>query len=238
MPIGLCFAAIGGKQHSRPPSVVGRQSRLPRQDFLRQVPFQHEACWRPEPGARREAWDEGLAEGCGDARQRRDAAEGRAAAFEGGAGADQRLGQEHAQRAGMASAGDAGPVVLRRLNNAEYNFTIQDLTGVDLYPAREFPPDSAAGEGFTNTGSSLVMSPAMLTKYFDAGKEIAKHANCCRTGSGSRHPPRAATGRTTRWRASARSIVPTRTTAERRRSTCRASFLTRTRVAACRSSAT
>ncbi len=75
-----------------------------------------------------------------------------------------------------AQAGDPGPIVLRRLNNAEYTYTIRDLTGVDLGPARDFPADSAAGEGFTNTGNSLVMSPALLTKYLDAGKEIARHA--------------------------------------------------------------
>ncbi len=76
----------------------------------------------------------------------------------------------------LASAGDPGPVVLRRLSNAEYTYTIRDLTGVDLNPAREFPTDGAAGEGFTNTGNALVMSPALLTKYFDAGREIAQHA--------------------------------------------------------------
>ncbi len=75
-----------------------------------------------------------------------------------------------------AQAGDPGPVVLRRLNNAEYTYTVRDLTDVDLEPAREFPADSAAGEGFTNTGNALVMSPALLTKYLDAGKEIARHA--------------------------------------------------------------
>lgn len=75
-----------------------------------------------------------------------------------------------------ANAGDPGPVVLRRLNNAEFNYTIQDLTGVSLEPAREFPVDSAAGEGFTNVGNALVMSPAMVQKYLDAGKEIASHA--------------------------------------------------------------
>ena len=76
----------------------------------------------------------------------------------------------------LASAGDPGPVVLRRLNNAEYTYTIRDLTGVDLDPAREFPTDSAAGEGFTNAGNALSMSPALLAKYLDAGKEIARHA--------------------------------------------------------------
>jgi Protein of unknown function (DUF1592)/Protein of unknown function (DUF1588)/Protein of unknown function (DUF1587)/Protein of unknown function (DUF1585)/Protein of unknown function (DUF1595)/Planctomycete cytochrome C len=76
----------------------------------------------------------------------------------------------------LAQAGDPGPVVLRRLSNAEYTYTIRDLTGVDLNPARDFPTDGAAGEGFTNAGNALVMSPALLTKYFDAGREMAQHA--------------------------------------------------------------
>ncbi|MGH7137978.1 MAG: DUF1587 domain-containing protein, partial [Pirellulales bacterium] len=75
-----------------------------------------------------------------------------------------------------ASAGDPGPVVLRRLNNAQYTYTVRDLTQVALHPAREFPADGAAGEGFTNAGAALAMSPALLTKYLDAGKEIASHA--------------------------------------------------------------
>jgi hypothetical protein len=76
----------------------------------------------------------------------------------------------------VAHAGDPGPVVLRRLNNAEYTFTIRDLTGVPtLDPAREFPADGAAGEGFTNTGNALVMSPSLVSKYLDAAKLVAKH---------------------------------------------------------------
>lgn len=79
--------------------------------------------------------------------------------------------------AALAHAGDPGAVPLRRLNNAEYTHTIRDLTGVPaLDPAKTFPGDNAAGEGFMNTGSSLVMSPALLGKYLDAGKEIALHA--------------------------------------------------------------
>ncbi len=76
-----------------------------------------------------------------------------------------------------AHAGDPGRVVLRRLSNAQYTYTIRDLTGVDtLDPAREFPIDGAAGEGFTNTGDALVMSPSLVTKYLDAAKEVARHA--------------------------------------------------------------
>ena len=78
---------------------------------------------------------------------------------------------------GLARAGDPGPVVLRRLSNAEYTYTIRDLTGVEsLEPAREFPVDGAAGQGFMNVGNSLVMSPSLITKYLDAGKAIASHA--------------------------------------------------------------
>jgi hypothetical protein len=76
-----------------------------------------------------------------------------------------------------AHAGDPGRVVLRRLNNAEYTHTIRDLTGVDsLEPVKEFPADGGAGEGFTNTGQSLVMSPSLATKYLDAAKGISAHA--------------------------------------------------------------
>lgn len=75
-----------------------------------------------------------------------------------------------------ANAGDPGPVVLRRLNNAEYTYTIRDLTGAALDPAREFPVDGAAGEGFTNTGAALAMSPSLVEKYLAAGKEVAAHA--------------------------------------------------------------
>lgn len=74
-------------------------------------------------------------------------------------------------------AGDPGRVLLRRLSNAEYTYTLRDITGVEsLQPAREFPVDGAAGEGFTNTGDALVMSPALLTKYLAAAKGIAAHA--------------------------------------------------------------
>ncbi|MFZ4765399.1 MAG: DUF1592 domain-containing protein, partial [Roseimicrobium sp.] len=83
----------------------------------------------------------------------------------------------------LASAGDPGPVVLRRLSNMEYTYTLRDLTGVDsLDPAKEFPVDGAAGEGFTNVGAALVMSPALLTKYLDAAKDVASHAVLTPTG--------------------------------------------------------
>lgn len=77
----------------------------------------------------------------------------------------------------LASAGDPGPVVLRRLSNSEYLYTVRDLTGVPaLNPTKEFPVDGAAGEGFDNAGAALVMSPSLLGKYFEAARDVASHA--------------------------------------------------------------
>ena len=77
----------------------------------------------------------------------------------------------------LARAGDPGYVPLRRLSNAEYDCTIRDLTGVDLRPTREFPPDGAGGEGFTNAAESLTdISPTLFSKYLGAAKEVADHA--------------------------------------------------------------
>jgi hypothetical protein len=73
------------------------------------------------------------------------------------------------------AAGDPGLVLARRLSNAELDYTIRDLTGVDLRPAREFPVDPANEAGFDNSGESLAMSPALFKKYLAAVRRIADH---------------------------------------------------------------
>ena len=73
------------------------------------------------------------------------------------------------------SAGDPGPVLARRLSNAEYDYTIRDLTGVDIRPTREFPVDPANAAGFDNSGESLTMSPTLLKKYLSAARHVANH---------------------------------------------------------------
>jgi hypothetical protein len=70
-------------------------------------------------------------------------------------------------------AGDPGTVLARRLSNAEFDYTIRDLTGVDLRPTREFPVDPANEAGFDNTGESLTMSPALVKKYLAAARLVA-----------------------------------------------------------------
>ncbi len=73
------------------------------------------------------------------------------------------------------NAGDPGIVLARRLNNAEYDYTIRDLTGVDIRPTREFPVDPANEAGFDNSGESLTMSPALVKKYLAAARLVADH---------------------------------------------------------------
>jgi hypothetical protein len=73
------------------------------------------------------------------------------------------------------TAGDPGPVLARRLSNAEYDYTIRDLTGVDIRPTKEFPVDPANQAGFDNSGESLAMSPALVKKYLQAARTVADH---------------------------------------------------------------
>jgi hypothetical protein len=83
-----------------------------------------------------------------------------------------RAMREHEAR---RTAGDPGTVLARRLSNAEYDYTIRDLTGMDIRPTREFPVDPANEAGFDNSGESLVMSPGLLKKYLDAARTVADH---------------------------------------------------------------
>lgn len=72
-------------------------------------------------------------------------------------------------------AGDPGPVSTRRLNNSEYNYTIRDLTGVDIQPTASFPIDAANRAGFDNSAESLTISPSLINKYLDAARSVADH---------------------------------------------------------------
>ena len=84
------------------------------------------------------------------------------------------------------NAGDPGPVLARRLSNAEYDYTIRDLTDVDIRPTKEFPVDPANEAGFDNSGESLTMSPALVKKYLEAARRVAEHVVLKPSGFGSR----------------------------------------------------
>ena len=73
------------------------------------------------------------------------------------------------------NAGDPGDVPVRRMSNAEYNYTIRDLTGVDIRPTREFPVDPANEAGFDNSAESLTLSPALFNKYLAGAREVVQY---------------------------------------------------------------
>lgn len=77
----------------------------------------------------------------------------------------------------MKNAGDPGQVTMRRLTNAEYDYTIRDLTGQNYGLGKEFTTDGGGGEGFSNTGDVLFVSPQQLDKYFTAARKIAENAS-------------------------------------------------------------
>ena len=74
-----------------------------------------------------------------------------------------------------ATIGDPGRVTLRRLNRAEYNNTVKDLTDVDLRPADDFPSDDV-GYGFDNIGDVLSIPPILFEKYMAAAETVAASA--------------------------------------------------------------
>ena len=61
------------------------------------------------------------------------------------------------------------------MSNAEYDYTIRDLTGVDIRPGKEFPVDPANEAGFDNSAESLTMSSLLLNKYLDAARQVSEH---------------------------------------------------------------
>lgn len=72
--------------------------------------------------------------------------------------------------------GDPGRVVMRRLTAAEYRYTVQDLTGLQLDLDAVLIGDAAGGEGFTNVGDVQFLQESTLERYLEAAKLVASHA--------------------------------------------------------------
>jgi hypothetical protein len=83
--------------------------------------------------------------------------------------------QRFRRQAAETNRGDPGVVGMRRLNHAEYNHAIRDLTHVDIRPTKTFPIDPANEAGFDNSAESLTMTPALASKYLDAARLVAEH---------------------------------------------------------------
>ena len=70
-----------------------------------------------------------------------------------------------------AQKSTGGRIVLRRLNRTEYQNTMQDLLGIEIAYAKNFPPESLSEDGFRNDGSSLQMSDLQMEYYLEAARK-------------------------------------------------------------------
>lgn len=67
---------------------------------------------------------------------------------------------------------DPGSVVMRRLSNREYRYTVLDLFGVDFNAPEHFPADGSGGEGFDNHSRALYITPLQMERYLQAADTI------------------------------------------------------------------
>ena len=67
-----------------------------------------------------------------------------------------------------------GYVMSRRLNRAEYTYTIRDLFGIHLDLSDLLPADGGGGEGFDTSGNALFTSSIHIEKYFAAAERVVQ----------------------------------------------------------------
>jgi hypothetical protein len=79
-----------------------------------------------------------------------------------------------------------GHVPIQRLNRTEYVASVKALVGVELNAADVLPQDGQV-DGFDNIAAALTVSPAFLSQYISAARQVAKLA------VGNPNPPVAST---------------------------------------------
>lgn len=80
------------------------------------------------------------------------------------------------KRLSTQQSGDPGEVLLRRLTQAEYLNSVQDLTGIRFDLRRLLPDDALGGEGFANTGEVQFTQNSTIERYLEVAHKVASHA--------------------------------------------------------------
>ncbi|MBT5926229.1 MAG: DUF1592 domain-containing protein [Verrucomicrobia bacterium] len=83
--------------------------------------------------------------------------------------------REEVEKHATQQAGDPGNVLVRRLTQAEYENSVQDLTGIEWDLRAILPDDVVGGEGFANTGEVQFTQESTLERYLEAAHKVAAH---------------------------------------------------------------
>ncbi len=67
---------------------------------------------------------------------------------------------------------DPGLITARRLSNREYEYAIEDLTGVIVKTDSLLPRDPGGGEGFDNFSGTLYITPLLMERYFEISESV------------------------------------------------------------------
>ncbi|MDA0196371.1 MAG: DUF1592 domain-containing protein [Bacteroidetes bacterium] len=67
---------------------------------------------------------------------------------------------------------DPGLITSTRLSNHEYEYAIQDLTGITINADSLLPRDASGGEGFDNFAASHFVTPLLMERYFEVGETV------------------------------------------------------------------
>ncbi|HVJ46240.1 MAG TPA: DUF1592 domain-containing protein [Luteolibacter sp.] len=68
---------------------------------------------------------------------------------------------------GLAGAGEAPALAVRRMNRYEYENTVHDLLGIDI-PLAELLPEDSKTQGFDNVAEGMSFSSVLMEKYLEA----------------------------------------------------------------------
>jgi hypothetical protein len=84
-------------------------------------------------------------------------------------------GGASAEAPSIKQAPKAGRVPLQRLNRTEYVASVKALVGVELKATDVLPQDGQV-DGFDNIAATLTVSPAFLSQYITAARQVARLA--------------------------------------------------------------
>ena len=67
--------------------------------------------------------------------------------------------------------------LIRRLTPYEYDYTVKDITGLDLKLGESFPGDGGGNQGFANDAALMSVSPIQMEKFLKAAEIISDYSS-------------------------------------------------------------